>query len=211
MKNDKETDLINNGNMLPLAGDFYSIQGEGYHAGKPAFFIRIAGCDIGCEWCDEKEAWDPSSYPLINISEIIKRAIKYPAKAIVVTGGEPLLYDLKPLCDGLKAFKISTYLETSGTRPLTGRWDWICLSPKKEKPPLKEISRKADELKVVICEESDLGWAEESEMKVGNTCRLYLQPEWSRQKDILPVIIDYVKSNPVWSISLQVHKYMNIL
>lgn len=196
--------------MLPLINDFYSVQGEGFHTGKPAYFIRIGGCDIGCEWCDTKTAWDPAVHQLTDINEIIKRAVKYPAKAIVVTGGEPLLYNLTPLCEGIKVYNVSTYLETSGTRPLSGKWDWICLSPKKNSPPAKKIYRRADELKVIICDEDDLNWAEEASINVRNSCKLFLQPEWSRFEKIIPLIIEYVKNNPVWQISLQVHKFMNI-
>ena len=190
--------------------EFYSIQGEGANTGKAAYFIRIGGCDVGCNWCDVKESWNPKIHPLTPADEIIKNINQCKARAVVVTGGEPLTYNLDYLCNELKSRKISTFLETSGTYSLTGFWDWICLSPKKNRPPLDGIYTKADELKVIIYDESDFSWAEECAAKVKNDCLLFLQPEWSKRNNIMPLVIDYVMKYPRWIISLQSHKYMGI-
>ncbi len=198
------------GIKLPLVEEFYSIQGEGYHTGKPAYFIRIGGCDIGCSWCDTKFSWDPDLFPMVDTDRVIENALRTEAKAIVVTGGEPLMYDLTYLCSKLKKHGVETFIETSGAYPLTGIWDWICLSPKESAPPLEEIIEKANELKVIIQTQRDISWAEKNAEKVNEGCYLYLQPEWSQHKKILPVIIEYVKKNPRWRISLQVHKFMHI-
>jgi len=208
----KQTDqqIFGDGKMLPLVEEFYTIQGEGYHTGKAAYFIRIGGCDVGCSWCDTKFSWDPVLHPLVPADRIVENVVKYPAAAAVITGGEPLMVNLEYLTAKLKAEGIETFLETSGVYPLSGSWDWICLSPKKKAPPLDEISRTAHELKVIIADEEDLGWAVVSAARVGTGCKLYLQPEWSRREVILPVIISYVKQNPEWMISLQSHKYMRI-
>ena len=200
----------NNSNKLPLVEEFYSIQGEGYNTGKPAYFIRVGGCDIGCEWCDSKLAWDAQINQLTSIDDIIRNAKKYPAKAVVVTGGEPLLYNLDYLCIQLKKFNIKTFIETSGSHNISGIWNWICLSPKKTCPPLPEIYDKADELKVIIKNPEDFEWAEENAKKVSFSCKLFLQPEWSNYKKIIQDIVDYVKVHPQWNISLQSHKFMNI-
>lgn len=201
---------LSNNNKLPIVEEFYSIQGEGFHTGKPAYFIRVGGCDIGCEWCDSKLSWDPDIHQLTSINDLIRNVKKYPAKSLVVTGGEPLIYDLDNLCVNLKKFNIKTFLETSGSHKLTGIWNWICLSPKKNCPPLPGIFEKADELKVIIKTIEDLEWAEENAKKVSFSCKLFLQPEWSSYKDIIHIIVEYVKSHPQWSVSLQSHKYMNI-
>jgi 7-carboxy-7-deazaguanine synthase len=201
---------LNDGALLPLAESFYSIQGEGYNTGKAAFFIRVGGCDVGCSWCDAKESWNPGLYPPTPIETIVEEAIRYKAKSIVITGGEPLTYPLDKLCLLLKSNNMQIFLETSGSHPLSGVFDWICLSPKRKKPPLDNIYRYASELKVIIEKSEDFEWAEENRNKVGNNTLLYLQPEWSRRSQILPEIIDYVKNNPVWNISLQTHKYINI-
>jgi len=198
------------GKKLPLVEEFYTIQGEGYHTGKPAYFIRIGGCDIGCSWCDTKFSWDPDLHPLVETDRVIENALETKARAVVVTGGEPLMYDLTYLCSELKKHGVETFVETCGAYPLTGIWDWICLSPKQSAPPLKEIIEKANELKVIIQTKRDIPWAEINAEKVNNRCHLYLQPEWSQQKKILPLIIDYVKMNPRWRISLQTHKFMHI-
>lgn len=190
--------------------EFYSIQGEGANTGKAAYFIRIGGCDVGCNWCDVKESWNPKIHPLTPADEIIKNINQCKARAVVVTGGEPLTYNLDYLCNELKSRKISTFLETSGTYSLTGFWDWICLSPKKNRPPLDGIYTKADELKVIIYDESDFSWAEECAAKVKDDCLLFLQPEWSKRNNIMPLVIDYVMKHPRWIISLQSHKYMGI-
>lgn len=210
MSNTERFPELKGGKLLPLVESFYTIQGEGYNTGKPAFFIRLGGCDVGCSWCDAKETWNPKKFPPVPIEEIITQTSKYPAKSIVITGGEPLRYPLDLLCDGLKKLGVEIFLETSASEPLSGRFDWICISPKKNKPPLKENFQFANELKVIIEDESCLKWAEENRMKVGKNCKLYLQPEWSKMHKILPTIIEYVKENPVWNISLQSHKFMRI-
>jgi len=198
------------GLALPLMEEFYSIQGEGFHTGKPAYFCRIGGCDVGCKWCDVKESWNAGKWPLTPTDNIIRNILANPSKSVVITGGEPLQYNLDYLCEKLKKEKISLFLETSGSYPLSGDWDWICLSPKKQQPPLKNILLKADELKVIVEDESDLEWAEEYASKVRPDCRLYLQPEWSKKNKIIPLLISYVLQHPEWSISLQTHKYLGI-
>ncbi len=198
------------GRILPVLEEFYSLQGEGCHTGKAAYFIRIGGCDVGCRWCDVKEAWNASLIPPVAVDAVIRRAGSCPAKAIVVTGGEPLLYNLNYLCEGLKNEKISRFLETSGAYPLSGTWEWICLSPKKEAPPANEIFTVADELKMIIHQPEDFEWAEENRLKMDPSAQLYLQPEWSRRDMVIPEIVRYIKSNPGWKISLQSHKYMHI-
>lgn len=195
---------------LPLMEAFYTIQGEGFHSGKAAYFIRLGGCDVGCHWCDVKESWDASQYPSVKVENIASEADKYPARLAVVTGGEPLMYNLSYLCEALHNKGFQTNIETSGAYPLSGHWDWICFSPKKFKAPLPEIYTKANELKVVIYNKSDFKWAESFIEKVNKDCKLFLQPEWDRSEIMLPQIIDYVKSNPHWEISLQIHKFMDI-
>ncbi|MGM0498258.1 MAG: 7-carboxy-7-deazaguanine synthase QueE [Bacteroidota bacterium] len=203
-------EIFESGLKLPLVEQFYSVQGEGFHTGKPAYFIRIGGCDIGCHWCDSKVTWNPEVHPLVDVEEIVHEVLQTPAQSIVVTGGEPSLYNLQPLCDALKKHQVKTFLETAGTNKLTGEWDWICLSPKKQTPPLSVYYDKADELKVIIYEEGDLRWAEEVSKKVNGSCQLFLQPEWSQYKKMIPLIVEYVKSHPIWNISLQAHKFMRI-
>jgi 7-carboxy-7-deazaguanine synthase len=205
-----QEDLLEQGKMLPLMEDFYTIQGEGFNTGKAAYFIRLGGCDMGCWWCDVKESWDANLHPLTRTDEIISRVISQPAKAVVITGGEPVLYNLDYLCSQLKNYGIMTFLETAGVRKLSGKWDWICLSPKKGLLPLPEYFQVANELKMIIHQETDLRWAELNAEKIGHGCHLYLQPEWSKYNLILPVIVSYVKENPQWEISLQTHKFMNI-
>jgi len=190
--------------------EFYSIQGEGYQTGKAAYFIRIGGCDVGCCWCDVKESWDADLHPLVMVDEIVQRAIRYPAKAVVMTGGEPTLYNLEKLCEGLKGNGIRIFLETAGAYPLSGKFDWICLSPKRNSPPEASVLKVANELKVIIEKEEDFAWAEEHAAKVNGACELFLQPEWSRHKKMMPRIVDYVMENPRWQVSLQSHKYMKI-
>ncbi|MBP7679248.1 MAG: 7-carboxy-7-deazaguanine synthase QueE [Bacteroidales bacterium] len=202
--------LLEQGKLLPLMEDFYSIQGEGFNTGKAAYFIRLGGCDMGCWWCDVKESWDASLHPLTSTDEIVDRVLQQPAKSVVVTGGEPVLYNLDYLCKKLKDNGIETFLETAGVRPLTGLWDWICLSPKKGSLPLPEYFREAAELKVIIHQESDFRWAELNAEKITGKCHLYLQPEWSKYNQILPSIVNYIKKHPQWKISLQSHKFMNI-
>ncbi len=198
------------GKKLPLVEQFYTIQGEGYHTGKAAYFIRIGGCDVGCSWCDTKFSWDPSLHPVVPAEEILQPILECPAAAVVVTGGEPLMVNLDYLTRLVKQHGIETFLETSGAYPLSGEWDWICLSPKKNAPVVEELYERAHELKVIIAEEEDLEWAVENGDRVGVNCKLFLQPEWSKRETILPVIIEFVKQNPRWMISLQSHKYMHI-
>ena len=198
------------GSLLPLMEEFYTIQGEGYHSGKAAYFIRLGGCDVGCHWCDVKESWDAGLHPLTPAETIVSNAAKYPGKAVVITGGEPLIYNLDYLTTSLRERGIKTFIETSGAYPLSGTWDWICLSPKKFKQPLPEIAPKAGELKVIVFNKSDFEWAEKYAEMVSPECKLYLQPEWSKSPVVTPLIIEYVKENPRWEISLQTHKYLNI-
>jgi 7-carboxy-7-deazaguanine synthase len=203
-------DKFENGLKVPLVEEFYTLQGEGYHTGHAAYFIRIGGCDVGCSWCDTKFSWDPALHPPVDIADIAEKASQFPAAAVVVTGGEPLMVNMDPLTGLLKKNGIETYLETSGAYELTGIWDWICLSPKRNMPPVGDIHMKADELKVIIADETDLEWAIEHSGQVGESCKLYLQPEWSRRETMLPQVIEFVKDNPAWAVSLQAHKYMRI-
>lgn len=206
----KNRTLLEQGIELPLMEEFYTIQGEGFHSGKAAYFIRIGGCDVGCHWCDVKESWDAALHPLTAVDKIVENAAKFPAKAVVVTGGEPTIYNLEYLTQQLKNEGIETYIETSGAYPLTGTWDWVCLSPKKTSPPLQENYKKANELKVIIYNKNDFEWAEKNAQYVSAHCKLFLQPEWSKSKIVMPLIVDYIMANPKWNVSLQTHKYMNI-
>ena len=190
--------------------DFYTIQGEGFHQGSAAYFIRLGGCEVKCVWCDVKDSWDVNAHPKVNVLSIAEKAKVSGSKIAVVTGGEPSMHDLTLLTQELKHAGLKTHIETSGAYILTGDWDWVCFSPKKFKAPHPSVPTLANELKVVIFHRSDLEWAEQFAAQVPQDCQLYLQPEWSKENDILPVIIEYVKSNPKWRISLQVHKYMNI-
>ena len=189
---------------------FYSLQGEGYHQGKAAFFIRLAGCDVGCVWCDVKDSWDASKHPQLSIDEIVNAALYHPSKIAIVTGGEPLLHALAPLTTALKAAGFQTHIETSGSSPLSGQWDWICLSPKKFKFPLEERIAAASELKVVVFNKSDIEWAESFEKSVASNCKLYLQPEWDKTDTMTPLSIDYIKAHPQWELSAQLHKYIQV-
>ena len=202
-------ELVDAGRMLPLMEEFYTIQGEGYHKGTAAYFIRVGGCDVGCHWCDVKESWNPDIHPPTDIESIATNAAKY-SKTIVVTGGEPLMWDMNPLTELLKVKGLDTHIETSGAYPLTGSWDWICLSPKKRKLPTEEIYEVADELKVIVFNKDDFRFAEEQAAKVGPDCKLYLQPEWSKRDQMIPLIVNYVMEHPKWVVSLQTHKYLNI-
>lgn len=195
---------------LPVMEHFYTIQGEGYYQGHAAYFIRLGGCDVGCVWCDVKESWDAGKHPVYSIEEIVGWVVNAKAPLAVITGGEPLLHQLDELTNALKSKGIQTNIETSGSSPLSGTWDWICVSPKKFKAPLAEVVEKASELKVVVFNKSDFEWAETHAAIAAKNCKLYLQPEWDKSKQMLPLIIDYVKANPQWEISIQVHKYMNI-
>ena len=205
-----DIELLEGGRRLPLVEDFYTIQGEGFHAGKPAYFIRLGGCDVGCRWCDAKYTWNPRIFPPTDVDVVVDRAKQCAAQAIVITGGEPLHYPLGVLTSSLRDAGLEIFLETSGTHPFSGEFDWVCLSPKRQMPPLAEAYGRAHELKVIIQSEDDFAWAEENARKVGRYCRLYLQPEWSVFENIMPAIVEYAKQNPKWSISTQTHKFMKI-
>jgi len=196
--------------LLPVSEEFYSLQGEGVHTGKPAYFLRIGGCDVKCSFCDAKESWNTNNHTLTKTDDIIRRVLANPSHAIVVTGGEPMLYNLDYLCEILKDNNIKLFLETSGSEQLSGKWDWICVSPKRNHTPLQNILRQANELKVVICNEFDFSWAEENAKYVNNDCHLLLQPEWSNRSDMIHKIVAYIMKNTKWRISLQSHKYMDI-
>ncbi len=189
---------------------FYTIQGEGVYAGQAAYFLRLAGCDVGCVWCDVKESWPADQHPEVAISDMVTWVQQSGAPMAVITGGEPFMYDVTALTQALHDAGIRTHVETSGAYAVTGDWDWICVSPKKFKKPLPEVLKQAHELKVVVYHPSDLAWAEQHAQQVGESCVLLLQPEWSREQEMLPLIIDYVKQHPQWRISLQTHKYINV-
>lgn len=195
---------------LPVMEHFYTIQGEGFHQGKAAYFIRLGGCDVGCVWCDVKDSWDQGKHPLRKIEDLVAEVKKYPSEIVVITGGEPLMHDLTYLTEQLHKAGLHTHIETSGSSPLSGSWDWITLSPKKFKAPLPEVLPYANELKIVVFNRSDLDWAEQWAAQVEPSCRLYLQPEWSRAEQVTPLIINYIKAHPEWQLSLQVHKYINV-
>lgn len=202
--------LEHSGSILPVMESFYTIQGEGFFQGHAAYFIRLAGCDVGCHWCDVKESWEVKGHPVFSVEEIAQAASVHPGRVAVITGGEPLIYPLDTLTEALKKFQFRTHIETSGAYLLSGNWDWICLSPKKFKAPHQSVIENADELKIIVFNKSDFEWAEQFARQVKPECKLYLQPEWSKQNEVLPLIIEYVKSNPQWNISLQIHKFMNI-
>lgn len=228
------TQTENKTQSLPVMESFYTLQGEGYHQGKAAYFIRLGGCDVGCVWCDVKDSWDADKHPKFSVDEIVKKAIEETiginrqlttgnwqeavighrssviSPVVVITGGEPLIHNLNSLTASLHSAGFKINIETSGAHPLSGEWDWICLSPKKFKKPLVEICPKADELKVVIFNKHDFAWAEEYAAKVSPDCKLYLQPEWDKAAEVTPVIIEYIKANPQWELSLQLHKYINV-
>lgn len=189
---------------------FYTLQGEGFHQGKAAYFIRLGGCDVGCVWCDVKDSWDAEKHPKFEVGSLMSVVGKTPAKIVVITGGEPLMYNLDELTKELKSAGLKTHIETSGAYPLSGSWDWICLSPKKFKAPVPEIIPVAHELKVVVFNKSDLEWAEKYAALVSPECKLYLQPEWDKAAEMTPLIIDFIKLNPQWELSLQIHKYINV-
>ncbi len=195
---------------LPLMEHFYTIQGEGYHSGRAAYFLRLGGCDVGCVWCDVKDSWDASKHPQVSISEMKRWIEETKAEMVVITGGEPLMHNLDQLTKTIQEVGIETNIETSGAYPLSGNWNWICVSPKKFKYPLQEVLGQANELKIVVFNKSDFDWAEKQASLVNPTCKLYLQPEWDQSAKILPQIIDYVKQNPRWKISLQTHKFLDI-
>ena len=189
---------------------FYTLQGEGFHQGKAAYFIRLGGCDVGCVWCDVKDSWDASKHPRLEVRSLRFEVENTPASLVVITGGEPLMHNLDELTKELQAAGLKTHIETSGAYPLSGKWDWICLSPKKFKAPLSDIIHLANELKIVVFNKSDFDWAEKYAVLVSSTCKLYLQPEWDKAEEMTPLIIDYIKANPKWELSLQIHKYINV-
>ena len=189
---------------------FYTIQGEGFHQGKAAYFIRLGGCDVGCFWCDVKESWDAAKHPIKTINQIVEEAGSHPGRLTVITGGEPLMHNLDELTGALHHAGFTINIETSGSHPLSGEWDWICLSPKKFKAPLPGILLQANELKIVVYNQSDFDWAEKYAALVSDKCKLYLQPEWDKVSVVTPWVIDYIKSNPKWELSLQIHKYIDV-
>jgi len=202
--------IASTSNTLPVMEAFYTLQGEGFHQGRAAYFIRLGGCDVGCFWCDVKDSWDASKHPQYSVNQILHEAKKYPGRLAVITGGEPLLHDLTELTIALQEIGFETNIETSGSSPLSGNWNWICLSPKKFKAPLPEIIPLAHELKVVIYNKHDFEWAETYANQVSSSCKLYLQPEWDKASSVTPMIISYIQQNPKWQMSLQVHKYLHI-
>ena len=207
--NSNTKNLVDKGEMLPLMESFYTIQGEGFHKGAAAYFIRLGGCDVGCHWCDVKESWDALLHPPTLTTEIVENTKQF-SDTVVVTGGEPLMWDMSILTKLLKEKNKSVHIETSGAYDLSGNWDWICLSPKKRKSPLAEVYKKANELKIIVFNKHDLKYAEEQAKKVSKNCILYLQPEWEKREEMIPLIVDYVMNNTKWKISLQTHKYLNI-
>jgi 7-carboxy-7-deazaguanine synthase len=196
--------------VLPVMEDFYTIQGEGFFQGHAAYFVRLGGCDVGCVWCDVKESWDASLHPKLSLQQIKDRILTSRAEIVVITGGEPAMYNLTLLTETIQQSGLRTHIETSGVYPLTGTWDWVCFSPKKFKPPHPSVFGVANELKIIVYNKSDFDWAEEFAANVSPDCELFLQPEWSKEKEMLPLIIEYVKAHPQWKVSLQIHKYMNI-
>ena len=195
---------------LPVMEHFYTIQGEGYHQGKAAYFIRLGGCDVGCVWCDVKDSWDADRHPKYEVVSLKSEVRKTTAQMVVITGGEPLMHNLDELTRELQEAGLQTNIETSGSSPLSGHWNWICLSPKKFKEPLPEVVNVADELKIIVFNRSDFAWAEKYAALVSPNCKLYLQPEWSKASEMTPLIVDYIKAHPQWELSLQIHKYINV-
>lgn len=196
--------------VLPVMEHFYTLQGEGFHQGRAAYFIRLGGCDVGCVWCDVKDSWDADKHPKYSVEQLVAEVKKTPTQLVVITGGEPLMHNLDDLTASLQSAGLETNIETSGAHPLSGHWNWICLSPKKFKEPLPGILPLAHELKVVIFNKTDFDWAEKYAAQVSPSCRLYLQPEWDKAAQVTPLIIDYIKAHPQWELSLQVHKYINV-
>ncbi len=202
--------LTSNGSKLPLMEHFNTIQGEGFFQGHAAYFIRLGGCDVGCVWCDVKESWEINAHPIVDVDKIGQLPLGHKGNIVVVTGGEPALFNLSPLTQAFQKNNLKCHIETSGAYELTGQWDWICVSPKKFKKPIKTVVEKANELKVIVYNHSDFEWGEQYAQLTNKNCKLFLQPEWSVAQKLMPLIIDYVKENPKWQISLQTHKYMNI-
>jgi len=195
---------------LPVMERFYTIQGEGVHSGCPAYFIRLAGCDVGCVWCDVKDSWNAEEHPLLSVEELINDVVHAGANRVIITGGEPLMHDLQELTVGLRSNAIAVHLETSGVHPLSGEWNWITFSPKKFKRPTEEIFQKAHEMKVIVFHPSDIAWAEELSKRLNSECSLLLQPEWERSEEMLPLIMNFITSHPQWRLSLQTHKYIGV-
>ncbi len=202
--------IISGVTHLPVMENFYTIQGEGAYTGHASYFIRLAGCDVGCVWCDVKESWNVQDHPMIAIADLVNEAISVEAPIIVITGGEPLMHNLDALTQQLQLQNKRTHIETSGSSPLSGKWNWLCISPKKFKPALPEVLAVANELKVVVYNKSDLAWAESFTTQVSPQCKLYLQPEWDKAESVLPLIISYIQENPKWNLSLQVHKWIGV-
>lgn len=196
--------------LLPVMEHFYTLQGEGFHQGKAAYFIRLGGCDVGCVWCDVKDSWDADKHPKLSIAQLVGEVKKTPAAMVVITGGEPLMHSLDTLTRTFREAGLQLNIETSGAHPVSGSWDWICLSPKKFKAPLEPVCKLAHELKVVIFNKSDFEWAEKYAALVSASCKLYLQPEWEKREQVTPLIIEYIKNNPQWEMSIQMHKYINV-
>ena len=208
--NSTQEAAIKSGTQLPVMEYFYTIQGEGSFTGVPAYFIRLGGCDVGCVWCDVKESWAAEAHPLMSVEALVKLTLDAPGNIVVITGGEPLMYNLEPLTRALKQAGKRTHIETSGAHPMSGDWDWVCFSPKKFKSPHPSVYPVANELKAIAFNKSDLEFAEEHAARVNNNCVLFLQPEWSKEKQMGAMVVDYVKDHPNWRISLQTHKYLNI-
>lgn len=205
----EQNKLLTQGKVLPIMEHFYTLQGEGAHTGMASYFIRIGGCDVGCHWCDVKESWEAGKHPLTDVDSLVQEATKY-SKTIVLTGGEPLMWNLDYICSKLKELNCKIHIETSGAYPLSGQLDWVCLSPKKTQLPKLEVIKKANELKCIIFNQHDFQFAESFASQVSNDCELFLQPEWSRREIMMPKIVDYILENPKWKVSLQSHKYLNI-
>jgi 7-carboxy-7-deazaguanine synthase len=201
---------VNSTTIYPVMESFYTIQGEGFYQGNAAWFLRLGGCDVGCVWCDVKESWDATQHPQKTIQQIIEPILQSHTKIVVVTGGEPLMHDCTALTTTLQKTGLQTNIETSGSHPLSGNWDWICVSPKKFKQPLPEVLSQANELKIIIYNKSDFDWAEKHAASVSKYCKLYLQPEWSKREEMTPLIVDYIKKNPQWELSIQMHKYIQV-
>lgn len=202
--------IINKTLTLPVMESFYTLQGEGYHQGRAAYFIRLGGCDVGCFWCDVKDSWDADRHPKFSIDTLVNEVKQTPTEIVVITGGEPLMHNLTELTGALQQAGLRTHIETSGSSPLSGSWNWVCLSPKKFKAPLPEVVAAANELKVIIYNKTDFDWAEQFAAQVSPNCKLYLQPEWSKAATMTPLMVDYIKANPRWELSLQIHKYINV-
>lgn len=202
--------LLIESTTLPVMEHFYTIQGEGYHQGKAAYFIRLGGCNVGCVWCDVKDSWDADKHPIHEVESLKSEVRRTPAQMVVITGGEPLLHNLDHLTKELQDLGLQTNIETSGSSPLSGNWNWICLSPKKFKEPLPEVVNVADELKIIVFNRSDFAWAEKYAALVSPNCKLYLQPEWGKASEMTPLIVDYIKAHPQWELSLQIHKHINV-